>query len=398
MKKKKNGQLEVDIKQELKFAQARYKQLFNNIDSGVAIYRALDDGSDFIVMDFNKAAEKIEKIARENVVGRRITDVFPGVRDFGLFDVLQRVWRTGEAEDFPIKMYKDKRIAGWRENYIYKLPSGEVVAVYKDVTKRKRDELALRMSEQCFKAIADYTYDWEIWVGPAGRVMWTNPAAHRITGYTIKEIKAMSEFPSLMVHEDHRDRIQRAFKSALRGTTGKNVEFKMYRKDGSVFWAEASWQPIFDDKGFSLGQRTSIRDITDRKHAETALKKNEEDKRMILDSIIEHVVYTDHDLTILWANQSACDSAELNRNEIIGRHCYEVWPERKSVCPNCPVQKAVETGLPQRIEKTTPDGRAWSIHATAARDNEGNIIGGVEITLEITELKKAIEIARLNLE
>ena len=57
-------------------------------------------------------------------------------------------------------MYKDKRLTGARENYVYKLPMGEVVAVYDDVVERERTSLALRMSEQRFRAIADYTYFW----------------------------------------------------------------------------------------------------------------------------------------------------------------------------------------------------------------------------------------------
>jgi len=272
-KKAKPGNSDHSPEKELKEYQAKFKVLFENVCSGVAIYEARNDGEDFVFVDFNPAAEQIEHIKKEELIGKSVTEVFPGVRQFGLFEVFRRVYKTGTPEHHPISVYKDERIAGWRENYVYRLPSGQVVAVYDDVSARKRTELVTRMTDQCFRAIADYTYDWEVWVGPPGRVLWTNPAAQRVTGYSIKEIMAMPDYPGSVVHEQDRDRIERAFRSALKGSTGNDVQFRVVRKDGKVIWAEMSWQPIYDDDDNSLGHRESIRDITARKKAEDALEK-----------------------------------------------------------------------------------------------------------------------------
>jgi PAS domain S-box-containing protein len=107
----------------------RFRELFENMSSAVAVYKAENEGDDFIFVDCNKILLDIEKINKEQVIGRRITEVFPGVKEFGIFEVLQRVYRTGKAEHFPVGLYKDERISGWRENHIYKLPSGEVIEV-----------------------------------------------------------------------------------------------------------------------------------------------------------------------------------------------------------------------------------------------------------------------------
>jgi len=272
-KKAKSGNSGHSPEEELKEYQAKFKVLFENVCSGVAIYEARNDGEDFVFVDFNPAAEQIEHIKKEKLIGKSVTEVFPGVKQFGLFDVFRRVYKTGTPEHHPVSVYKDERIAGWRENYVYRLPSGQVVAVYDDVSARKRTELVTRMTDQCFRAIADYTYDWEVWIGPPGRVLWTNPAAKRVTGYSIKEIMAMSDYPDSIVYEQDRNRIERAFRSALKGSTGNDVQFRIVRKDGKVIWAEMSWQPIYDDEGNSLGHRESIRDITARKEAEQALEK-----------------------------------------------------------------------------------------------------------------------------
>lgn len=106
----------------------------------MAVYQAVDEGNDFIFKDFNRAAEEIEDVKREDIIGRRVTEAFPGVEEFGLLEVLRQVWKTDSSRKHPMTFYQDQRITGWRENYIYKLPSGEVVAIYADIIERKRVE------------------------------------------------------------------------------------------------------------------------------------------------------------------------------------------------------------------------------------------------------------------
>ena len=132
----------------LRESDARYKGVFEYTKDGIAVYRAVNNGEDFIFVDFNKSGEKIEKIKREELVGKSILEVFPGVKDFGFFQVLQRVWAGAKPEHHPISLYKDERIVGWRDNFVYKLPSGEIVAVYSDETERKQAEKELREAHE----------------------------------------------------------------------------------------------------------------------------------------------------------------------------------------------------------------------------------------------------------
>ena len=73
------------IESQLRESEAQFKQLFSNMPSAVAVYEAINDGKDFVFRDFNAAAERIEKIKREKVIGKRVTEVFPGVEDFWAF-------------------------------------------------------------------------------------------------------------------------------------------------------------------------------------------------------------------------------------------------------------------------------------------------------------------------
>ena len=85
--------------------------------------------------------------------------IFPSMKKFGLFAVLQRVWKTEKPEHFPISLYQDKRINGWRENYVFKLPNGNVVAIYDDITERKKMEYNLSVSEVRYRRLFESAQD-----------------------------------------------------------------------------------------------------------------------------------------------------------------------------------------------------------------------------------------------
>lgn len=122
-----------------------------------------------------------------------------------------------------------------------------------------------------FRAIADATYDWESWLGRDGRLLWVNPAVERITGYGVEASLAMVGYPLPMVLPEDRPKIERILEGAAGGSSGNDVEFRVLRSDGETRWAAISWQSIAGDDGRSLGIRTSVRDIQERKRAEQRL-------------------------------------------------------------------------------------------------------------------------------
>ena len=124
-----------------KFAENEFRELFQNMRSGVAVYQSVDEGRDFVFKRLNAAAEHLTQIKSKDAIGKKVTTVFPGIKEFGLLEVFKRVWRTGKPEHYPTRLYKDERISLWFANYVYKLPSEEIVAVFNDITNRKHNEV-----------------------------------------------------------------------------------------------------------------------------------------------------------------------------------------------------------------------------------------------------------------
>ena len=127
--------------------------------------------------------------------------------------------------------------------------------------------------ERLFEAIANYTYDWESWMGLDGRPRWINPAVERMTGHAVDECLAMPDYPLPLVHETDRADMAGHLRAAAAGGSGNDVAFRIRHKNGQVTWAAMSWQTLLDGAGRPLGYRTSVRDITERKRAEDALRQ-----------------------------------------------------------------------------------------------------------------------------
>ena len=130
---------------------------------------------------------------------------------------------------------------------------------------------ALAESEGKFSAIADYSYDCELWINPEGRLIWINPRVHDMFGYTAEECLGTENFPAPFISEPDSGRTVRQIRRALRGNSGQDYEFRARRRNGTEFWASADWRPIYGNDGKYLGIRISIRDITQRREAEQRL-------------------------------------------------------------------------------------------------------------------------------
>lgn len=175
---------------ELEESRLKYRTLFENMRSGVAVYQAINDGEDFIITEFNKVAEQSDRVARKDVVGKNIKEVFPGVDQIGFIEVLRRVWKTGTPEVFPPTIYEDQRVGKvWWEDYLYKLPSGEIVAAFANITEHLKalEDLKKTMADVVeernkIQAIVQSIGDGIFVVDKNGVIQMFNEAASQLTG------------------------------------------------------------------------------------------------------------------------------------------------------------------------------------------------------------------------
>lgn len=265
--------LATGMTRELSASESRLKALFEHMSSGVTVYAASADGKDFFLTAFNRAAEKIDKIQSRALLGKSVREIFPDSAESGLLDVLRRVWQSGVAEQFSASFYKESCIAGWRENQVYKLPDGAVVAIYDDVTERRRAEEALLKS---FQEIGDLYHNAPCGyhsLDKNGIFLQINDTELSWLGYTREEIVGRTRFADVLspassqtFHENYPTFMQRGWV--------KDREYEIVRKDGTVLPVLLSSTAIRDGDGNYLMSRTTIFDITERKRAEIGLENS----------------------------------------------------------------------------------------------------------------------------
>jgi PAS domain S-box-containing protein len=146
-----NIDVEEKLKEEIEKNQEMLQELFDNMKSGVAIYEAYNEGEDFIFKDINKASMTMENISKEDVIGMRVRKIFPGIEQMGLLDVFREVYKTGVPYNHPVSHYEDGRLNVYRDNFVYKLSTGDIVAMYDDVTEQKKTQEALTILNKDLK-------------------------------------------------------------------------------------------------------------------------------------------------------------------------------------------------------------------------------------------------------
>lgn len=126
----------------------KYKELFNKMTSGVAVYELQDLGSRYVLVDINRSGEQVVKKERENIIGKPLASVFVNAVQYGIHDTVKRVQETGEPEMMKSHYYEDPGFKGWFNTYIYKLPTGEIVHIFHDITEQIEAEKELKNKQK----------------------------------------------------------------------------------------------------------------------------------------------------------------------------------------------------------------------------------------------------------
>ena len=196
-----------------------------------------------------------------------------------------------DIEPYWIKTYGEVALTGKPahfENYskgldryfevdAYSPEYGKFAALFLDITVRKKAEQALKESEERYRLVADFTYDWEFWVNPEGKLRYVSPAAERILGRPVRQDSSLEELLRQIVHPDDLVKCLAHLEDEKIGIGHFEMEYRIIRSDNEVRWIHHVCQPIYDAGGKFLGTRGSNRDITRRKKAEEDLIRTNED-------------------------------------------------------------------------------------------------------------------------
>jgi PAS domain S-box-containing protein len=288
------------LREKLFAEEERFRQLFSNTPMAAAIYEVINGGEDFVFKDINSAAERIEKIEKASVLGERVTNVFPGVKNFGIFEVFKRVSKTGKAEYFPDAIYQDSRDTGsWRENWVIKLPNDNIAAIYNDITERKKAETELKATFEVLERVGESIDAGLAVIGKDYRVVWAN-----------KRLMDLGVAPNKKCYQTFNCSEIICKDCGAKKIFEQNIsldvhEFKTVNSKGETTWVELRVTPLKDKERKVTAALELAVPITERKKAVDALEESHARYRDLADSLPEIVFETDIKGKLIYANERA---------------------------------------------------------------------------------------------
>jgi len=142
------------------------------------------------------------------------------------------------------------------------------LALYKHKMERK-----LKESEERFRTVADFTYDWEYWIAPDGQYIYVSPSCERITGYSPEEFMNAPGLFEKIVHPDDHSTVVSHIHEDQNLEEVFHIDFRIITRSGEERWINHNCQAVYDADGNYLGRRGSNRDISKRKQMEEELLK-----------------------------------------------------------------------------------------------------------------------------
>src|SRR5208283_3994394 len=165
------------------------------------------------------------------------------------------------------------------------------------LNSRKKAEEALEKSEEKFRTIADFTYDWEYWIVQANEILYCSPSCTRISGYLPEEfIKTPSLLHSILhpddiqIYCDHLEKVHNSYEDV------EELEFRIIKKSGEERWIGHACKAVFNEEEKYLGRRVSNRDITDRKRKEKEIAESRHQINTLNDNILKMLRIMSHDI------------------------------------------------------------------------------------------------------
>lgn len=272
-----------------------------------------------------------------------------------------------------------------------------IVTISRDVTDQVRYEEQLRASEERFRTVADYSYDWGYWINPEGKFVYVSPSSEQVTGYPPRAFEENPDLLQQIIHPDDRSKVIAHLEEESEKEGAHTVEFRILTRGGDVRWINHGCQSVYGQDGRWLGRRASQIDITARKAMEEAAKARE----ALLDTVLENLPVG------VWITD---ERGEIQQGNAAGRSIWEggayVGPEDYGVYKGWrvdtgePIQpgewavaRAVSEGkttINEEVQIECFDGSHKIIlNSAIPLWEEGAIQGAVIVNHDVTLLKDA---------
>ena len=364
-------------------------------------YAIIAMDTDFNIIEYNPAAEKIFGYKKHEIIGKNVYDIHKkhNVDKLKFERAVQEVLNIGKWDSNVVVHNRDGSLKYVRTHAVPMLDVNEnrigYVVFARDVTDQRQGMEALRESENRYRTLFEGASDAIFLYNPAGRIIDVNKQACNTYGYTRNEMLRFYAGEQLSASQliENNNSFE-IFQSALSGET-KFFEWFGRKKDGSTFPEEVSLNPIN-----IAGERyclAIIRDVTERKKTEKILNEQRAYLRQVIDLSPNFIFAKDRQGRYTLVNKSLADAYGTTVDNLIGK-CdadfnnskEEVQQFRRDDLEVMNTKK--EKFIPEEpVTESTGKVRFVQTVKRAIIDDDGNANQVLGVSADITERKKAEE-------
>ncbi len=282
------------------------------------------------LLSINPWATKAMGYESKNLVGKNIqTLLVPGRKnDFKRY--LLKIRKHGAAQGLMQVLTASGERRIWEYHCTLRI-EGDAAPIVSglayDITERKLAEEALGRSEAMYRGLFDNVLDGIFRSAPDGRLISANPSLVRMLGYESEE-----ELLSVNVKEFYPDPQVRSRNIRISNKTGelRNIEIEIKRRDGKLITVLENSHTVRDSKGRIILYEGTLTDISDRKHAEEALRTSEGELRALFEAIPDLVLVIDKDGRYLKIASTNPILAYFRTEDMVGRRMHEIFSRQKA--------------------------------------------------------------------
>ena len=324
--------------------------------------------------------------------GENITEILPKkvAEDFML--VIRKAINTSQLVNYkynlPIKGNNIK-FSAHVKRITY---NGQIAVLWdtRDITQEEKLLKQLEEDKRKFENLLNYTYDWEYWLEPDGKIGYTSPSCFEQTGYTAEEFINNPDLLYQIVHDEDKEKFKKHVSEVQHSGAHGKIEFRIIMKSGKMHVLRHTCQAIYDGDNF-IGRRITNRNSTDRWKAEKKLKASEKEYKSIFNSLIDVYYRIKLDGTVENVSPSVEKISGYKREDILGKNAasFYVDPELREKL----FRETLAKGGINNFEIEMKDGTG-KIKTVSMNNKLVYDVNGVPIAIEgmlrdVTELKQA---------
>lgn len=382
----------------------KFLSLISSMNEGVALHELIYDDAgkaiDYRITMVNHAYEKMTGLKSESVIGSKASEIY-GEYSMVYFDIFKKSAESGESQI--IEAFFEP-LSRYFHVSVFSPVHGMFATVFKDITKHKSDEDALRQSESRFRSVLDNSRDIIYRLNlQTGLHEYISPSIESLSGFSMEEISSM-EIMDLLKNVHHED-ITALRKSLLklRETGEGELEYRQLNKNGEYRWISNNMVIIKDDHNNPLFVDGTIRDITNRKTSENILSEANEKLEVALE--IGHIGLWEWNLKsgLVTCDRRTEEMLMLKSDSVKKAfqffesciHEEDIEHFRRAINQSLELNQPFETVI--RTKPFEDESRYVEIKGLVYKSSRGNPVKLSGVCFDVTGMKKGTEAVLLKL-